>query len=467
MVISLDVFRNIDPSFTGRVNINGDSIVSGKQSFFGRVIGILTGARQKENKAVYASLANALTAEYGDVGKDVLSAIRPKDRAKLTGANIKVIAERAKSLKSQYEALKIPYSDKTHVGRCIDENLETPAKQLGKGAFNTVFLGKYRRPDGSVMAGVFKKEAPNGNGWVAAKTGIDLSDPQFGRRNIATSRLDERLGLGVIPHTEFGVQNGELGIVMELAPGSSRVKTNFEFELTGDIGNKRLASLATNKDDLRGMNAGVLDAIAGRNGLEHLRFEGDKLMATGNVAVDMDYTDPVLLEKLNDLQWLDALCAQGDRHRGNYIVEQNFRGKVVGVRGIDNDQSFGKNVIDPNGIQHGNSEESHGFKGRAMPDVISAKTAQAFRNMTQENLRAELEGLLTEEEIAACVTRLVAIKGRIDEIEQAGKIIASGQWSESNLQLVNFLRHGPSSYVARDLNVSLITLHYDDVAVRT
>ena len=46
-----------------------------------------------------------------------------------------------------------------------------------------------------------------------------------------------------------------------------------------------------------------------------------------------------LMQQLNQLQWLDLLTAQGDRHAGNYKIEIDKNDNVT-VKGIDNDMAF-------------------------------------------------------------------------------------------------------------------------------
>lgn len=466
MPIGLDAFRDLSGvGHLGRVKIgDGEQIKSGRQSFFGRAIGVLTGSRQRENKAVFEAFKTALHAEFGGLGDEAISDFDVKNGKKLRAWDIRNVLDDAEALKSEYRRLNIPYSEKTRVGRYVDVNLSGEGmKALGSGAINTVYLGKYRQPDGSTLSGVFKEESEQSCGWVAKKTGIDENNPRFGLRNIATYRMDKLLGLGVIPKTEFGMHNRNLGIVMGLAPGTSPYKSDKEFELTKGFGKKvsdadvrgfkELLAKARDGDDPVYSDLDIpflLENFAKRCELKSLRLDGDRLLAKGFVEVKLDYSDPVLLEKLNDLQWLDALCAQGDRHGQNYLVEQDADGHVVGVLGIDNDQSFGCKVHNPNGIQHTSAEESRGFRGCRLPEAISRKTAQAFMALTEQTLRAELKDMLTPAEIDACVARLAAIKGAVSDLHRANRIVAAGGWTKDNLQLKTFLEDPESSYVARD-----------------
>lgn len=448
MPIGIDTFRNVSTLDMGRLKTDGDKLVSGNQTFLGRAFSIITGERQKENKAVYDAFKQALTDKYGDIGKDVLSSIKPGDRSQLSSATIKQVLAQTENLKQQYERLRIPYNDKTKIARCMDHNLTGPMKELGSGAFNTVYLGKYKHPDGKVISGVFKKEEPGGGGWVADMTGINMRDPQLGMRNIATFQLNKLLGFNVIPSTEFGVHNDHLGVVMGLAPGASPSKSH-TFEIA--IGDPRFSNDLSKPEyraNLMKMSPEEINDRAALFGLKELRFDGNRLIAKADVQVKLDYKDPTLRKELNKLQWLDALCGQGDRHCGNYFVERNANGQVTRVTGIDNDQSFGKGLRDPNGIMYKSDHFHHGFRGCSMPTVIDRDTAEAFKSLTHAKIDSTLTGLLTSEEIDACKARLDAIKSHISTLETNDKVIGPDQWGGEKANLS--LQDKNSSYVARD-----------------
>lgn len=455
---------------SGRVVVDGEKLVSGHQCFLGRAISVLKGERQKENKAVYKQFAAALSAQYGAMGNDVLSSLKPNARSRLSTATIQQVVADVVALKSAYDDLKIPYNEKTRIGGCLDAHLVGSMKKFGSGNFNPVFLGEYSRPDGSKFRGIFKKEKMpcehiDQQQWVAKHTGIDKQNPQFGMRNIATYQLNRLLGLDVIPPTEFGFHDGELGIVMGLAPGTAPKRENYEFEITPKIGHEYLARLAADKEEWSKADDRKLKQLAEQNGLKELWVDDGHLMALGNVDIEINFDDPTLLEGLNNLNWFDAFCGQGDRHNQNYVLERSSKGKITHVYGIDNDQSFGKALHDPNGIQQKGSVECRGFRGCSMPDVIGWKTAEAFLKLTPETLGKALSGLLTEEEIDACQDRLAAIQERIGVLRDEKKIMGHGPWSAKDNKLANYLTNTDSSYAARDKGKShALQLAYDDVA---
>ena len=54
---------------------------------------------------------------------------------------------------------------------------------------------------------------------------------------------------------------------------------------------------------------------------------------------------PAMQKSLADLQVLDNLLGQVDRHTQNHMLQSDKQGRAIGVTGIDNDFSFGMNKI--------------------------------------------------------------------------------------------------------------------------
>jgi hypothetical protein len=263
-----------------------------------------------------------------------------------------------------------------------------------------VFKAQYGKFDG-----VFKPLSPPDmtrthrveRGWVASRTGIDLYDPQIAMRNLATCDVAQLLGFNVVPHTEIGSrtppppppnQPPQLGLVMSRAQGKQGAKSP--------------------------------DALFG---------------------------NPDVRREVTKLQLLDHLVGQGDRHGNNYFIHVDSNGKAT-VTGIDNDQCFGKDLHDPNGIARGPGEESRGFRGTLLPPVIDTEMAKAFEDMTPESLEATLTGKLNPAEIAAAKDRLAGIKQHIATLRSTGMIIRPDQWGSE--RVANAL-NSSNSYVARDL----------------
>jgi hypothetical protein len=278
----------------------------------------------------------------------------------------------------------------------IDAKLLEKPKVLGSGAFNTVFAVKLQNPDGSVFDGVFKPLNATEDGGVAKASGIPKDDPQTAMRNLATVAYAKKLGLDVIADTRVtlidtgrGPLDLDLGLIMERA---------------------------------RGKPASKVDA---------------SILARADVSAE-----------ITKLQLLDHLTGQGDRHSNNYFIniEPNGRAKVTG---IDNDQSFGKDLTHPADIQWGDDPRYDDFRGTALPPVVDTEMERSINALTKEDIRSMLGNKLSEAEIAAAVSRHQGVKDHIAQLRADNKIIDPAQWGHPKVQqLLNW----ENSYVGRELD---------------
>ena len=131
-------------------------------------------------------------------------------------------------------------------------------------------------------------------------------------------------------------------------------------------------------------------------GLDLRGKNGEKLC--GQVREEQPFGPPYGINKdLADMQVLDYICGNVDRHAGNLTYRVNDEGMITGLQGIDNDSSFG--VVRPhkeNGLIQ--------LPGLNKFMVISQSMAETLEGMTPEMLKFALRGRgLTEPEIyAAC-----------------------------------------------------------------
>jgi len=227
----------------------------------------------------------------------------------------------------------------------------TGGKKLGSGQVNTVWKVLF----GDGWEAVWKQdETELGESAGTAKTsGISETRSNMGSRNIAMYRLDQLLGTGVIPRTERAVWGEKAGTVMQMVKGKQLHTTI----MGGDDGTRPV----------------------------------------GQKSLDVDYANPALQRGLSNLQVLDAIAGQVDRHGGNIIVETDGGGNVTGIKGIDNDFAFGTNV---QGDKSG--AVSH---ERGMPKYVDLRTAQRMVKVTDDMVRQCLAGLLSPEEIEKTVQR--------------------------------------------------------------
>ena len=303
------------------------------------------------------------------------------------------------SVGKAYRRRDIPITPETIAKSFRSDNRLGDITVLGSGGFNETYNIRYDTPEGE-FRGVLKQiEPPDPSrtfevegGWVAEKIGIDLYNPRTAMRNLSTYTVAQELGFDVIPRTEIGVMTDEgerptVGLIMGFAKGTPGGSTPRKL-----------------------------------------------------------YSDPDVRRELTKLQFLDHLCGQGDRHHNNYFIHRDENGRVT-VTGIDNDQSFGKNLHDPNGIARGKSKDNYGFRGVNMPMVIDEDMAEAFRTLTPERLDEMLGGMLSPEEIAAAKDRLKDIQHHIETLRLNGHVIKPNEWDEP---WVGEELRRRNSYVGRD-----------------
>ncbi|HRJ41300.1 MAG TPA: DUF4157 domain-containing protein, partial [Caldilineaceae bacterium] len=226
--------------------------------------------------------------------------------------------------------------------------------RLGSGAVNTV----YRVLFGDNWEAVWKEDETETEVFQALDSGISGGDANLGSRNIAMYKLDQLLGTGVIPLTERAMHDGKAGTVMELVKGRE-----------------------LRKDD----------------------------MSTDTVkAADIDYSHPEVQRGLSNLQVLDMIANQVDRHSGNVMATYDERGNVTGIRGIDNDFAFGQLKQDPQGRLIGYN--------RGLPDYIDRRLAETILTIEPDDVRSTLRGLIVDEEIEMTVERFIMAKEHIEEL---------------------------------------------------
>lgn len=255
-------------------------------------------------------------------------------------------------------------------------------KVLGKGNCNEVSKGAI---DGSDGEWVWKADESEFAGDGAVKSGLSSDrNVNMGNRNIAMAALDELLGTGVIPETKRAHSKADdtAGTLMKL------------------VGDKALASAVTIQEDKN-------------------EKEEDKHREL--VANDIGgYEQSIVQEKLSNIQLLDAICGQIDRHGGNIRVVMDENDKVVSVWGIDNDFAFGTDItVDP-----GQPISKH----RGYPSWVDSKVAQTILKMPEGKIREKLDGLLTNEEIEATERRFQMVRGYIESIRNSERIVE--EWNE-------------------------------------
>ena len=123
---------------------------------------------------------------------------------------------------------------------------------------------------------------------------------------------------------------------------------------------------------------------------------------------------PSLLRDVTNLQVLDFLCGQVDRHVGNMMYKVDGDGNVTGIQGIDNDGSFGlqTETTGKGGIVFDTSGEE------MIIPYMDAHLADRIMELDGDTLRYALMDLIREEEIDAAIKRLQIMQKGIENIRQ-------------------------------------------------
>ena len=125
-------------------------------------------------------------------------------------------------------------------------------------------------------------------------------------------------------------------------------------------------------------------------------------------AITENKIDSGFIRDLTNLQVLDILCGQVDRHRNNMLYKTDDQGTVTGVQGIDNDGAFGTNT-DVASAKNPYRKDLRVFDPETLEMIIPFMDdglATRIAQLTSSTIRYVLKDLLTDEEIEATGRRL-------------------------------------------------------------
>ena len=109
-----------------------------------------------------------------------------------------------------------------------------------------------------------------------------------------------------------------------------------------------------------------------------------------------------LNRQIADLQVLDFLCLNEDRHPGNLMYQVDKSGMITGIQGFDNDTSFGRRKLMAGEVE--------------CLKVVSKDMEKTLERLTPDMLRFALRGHnLTSDEIEMAVKRLEILKEKVRE----------------------------------------------------
>lgn len=293
-----------------------------------------------------------------------------------------------------------------------DKRADVKIEHLGKGKCSNVYKTSYAEEDGGVVYRAFKplSNVIKSNGAIAS--GIEPEDPRIAMRNIVVCDLAQELGFDVVDPVRVAIR--------ALPEGMEEI--GLETKL-------------------------VTDGI-----------QGDRLVDLLSLEPNI-YSNPKIWPGLMQLQLLDALTGQIDRHAGNWFI-CNVDGALK-IVGIDHDLCFGAQIRHPDDAGQGsvlsNNPMRTGvrgpvFHGVQMPPVVDVSMASAIETLSDARLAEIIGDKLSPAEIAAAQTRLTALQGHIASLREKKQVIQPSKWSAPHVRdlLLDEKRPRDDSYILRE-----------------
>jgi Domain of unknown function (DUF4157) len=321
---------------------------------------------------------------------------------------IKKEIEATKAKNSLSEVEDNDFSDanrtKSELFKESDGKMSEVFKETYKFDVTTGQTKDYKLDTGKEFTGYFKADVESIEDVKYSRSrvedsGIPQDKPKFTERNIAMYKLDKLLNAGVIPPT-FRAKNGETaGLVMQEVVGK---QLKWTLDPYGEV-------------------------IKGREDVHAILTSG------------------VARKALSRLYLLDVIAGQVDRHYGNVIIElekdESGKEKAVGVKGIDNDQSFGGNYTN---IEYGDKQYPKynptcgrlavaGLRAQELEEIDMDFALSIMNLVSKENeVRTTLKGLITLDEIDATVSRLKSLADFLGDLFKGGsnKLKTAGDWED-------------------------------------
>ena len=325
-------------------------------------------------------------------------------------------------------------------------------KVLGSGGISTVMLIDYEADganQGEQRAFKPERQEITTHTDMLNDLGIDPKKPRFGKRNIASKKMANAAGLGnLIPDATFTTVDGKVGLAMQKAGGEAPIK-----RVKVDVANPEDHPDLQDAYDARGSDANWKSKIPAKNS-RGMRYGYDDQTGKFTVeklrASEFPLTAPpaqptqvaAVQQQLVNLQWLDAICGQTDRHAENYMIDTQQDPPVI--MGIDNDFSFGKN--------RGTEQKSQNTLG--LPPIVDKATFDKLMKMVQDwpQISQTLGDELDTEEIVATKARLDAVRDKLNELEQNGMVVQNWDQQVKGRSITDILMDPTSgqTYYKRD-----------------
>jgi hypothetical protein len=414
-----------------------------------------------------AAVQNALYAQKRALGKTLPNFTIDRAWLRAVGRRLKTQHKRLQDIRQQtyavlngrglstaetqlYVDAGIPITPQTRdVAYTAGDFKKRSVGSLGKGAMHSVERVEVEANpgsnDGTLVPKVFKAE-PKMVQLPEAANVTQIKNPILSCRAVATSKVNDGLGLKLIPQTVFGLLDDRLGVVMDYVPPTDHLQRQGRVELPVSEDVKVWAE--QNHRDLQrfAKNNGfdgaevINQTIVFSRQKESLVYDDEGYAKSVNgvplketAPADIQCSPDVLLRSSPTIAQLAAascfnfLVNSSDAHLGNCAVGPN------GVQYFDNDISFGRHSPDLDGGLGGGVDAVHLTH---LPEVIPTSLHDGVMAMTPDKLKAQLMGLLGPEEIEATCDRFAALKWYCAYCAEFGKVLADDDpaWGQADVQ---------------------------------
>ncbi len=229
------------------------------------------------------------------------------------------------------------------------------------------------------------------------------------RRNVATSRVAALLGIGNL------VAESQTAEITDESTGQT---------MRGNVMKK--SQYTTSAAEYRGKHM--------------MKKEENDVKAFGegreiDMSLNMNVTGGFQRDMCN-LQVLDAICGQQDRHENNFFVGENGNKELSGVQGIDNDGAFGLAETSLDKRHQGHAAAIYDKNGNMSIPFMDKNLAQRIERIDPEMIRFALKDLLKDDEIDATIDRLNKTREAIarQRMEDPSRLLEDDEWNDDTAQ---------------------------------
>lgn len=289
-----------------------------------------------------------------------------------------------------------------------DDQIDDTAQEivLGEGAQGEVKTVTYKGPPRFVAA--LKIDSPEKSNMPSRDAGIPKETHEQSKRAVASFAVNNMLNMNVIPETRFVVTTNKKDGKIEFGQAMQMVN--------GIIGQRTVKETKIPDETVKswGMNPADMELSPSQKyypNTDNPAEIGEVWTVRREAPDNVDLSLAVVQKDLSELQLLDNIIGHADRHGENFIfVTAPNSNNVIGIKGIDNDDTFGNNWTDiQNPDELGKSSKTPG-----LPPVIDMNTAIKILNLNPfkafADMKKELKNNLPQDDIDAAIMRLLKVQ---------------------------------------------------------